>query len=132
MNQELLMQANMMERQIQSIRQNLEFVETQISEFEAFKESIEAFIKSDSKEMFASLGKGIHIKSELKDKNFLVEVGAGVAVKKTPQESLKIIDSQISKFHEAKSQLASQEEMFLGEFQRIIHELDPDHQHHSH
>jgi len=95
-----------------------------MTEMENFEKSLSALEKTGEKEMLSSLGKGVYVETELKGKGLFVEVGAGVIVKKTPEETRKIIESQIVKLKEAQSQLQVQLEMFHKEFQSMVSEIE--------
>ena len=107
-NESLIKIANL-EQQYKQMQENLALVDNQILELEQFKESLLHIINTKEKEMLSSLGKGIHVRTLLENKNELyVHVGANVIVKKTPQETLKVLDAQITIFKEARLQIAAQ------------------------
>ena len=122
--QQMLMKASMLQQQSQEIEQNLALINNQITEMDNFEQSLSVLEKTKEKEMLSSLGKGVYVETELKGKDLFVEVGSGVIVKKTPEETRKIIESQIIKLKEAQSQLQAQLEMFHQEFQSMVSELE--------
>ena len=113
-NQELALKASLIERHLQEIAEKIEYISLQLSELEEFNKSMKFMEDANGKEMFASLGKGIYVKSSCQEKDFFVNIGAGVVVKKTPAETAKIIESQIKSFHEAKASLMAQLEIYKG------------------
>lgn len=125
MDAESVFQASLLERQANELEQNLQLVEAQINQLEEFKKSLEFLIKSKDNEILASFGRGVYVKSTLKDKEKLfVEVGAGIMVKKTPEETKLIIESQISRLKQARMQIISQIEMTQEQLEEFLSEID--------
>jgi len=123
--QELFQKAVMLQRQSEETEQQLRFVDEQIAELEKFKEGLKSFRESKEKEILANLGKGVYVKSEIKDREKLfVEVGAGVIVKKTPIEAMKVVEEQIARFENARVQIASQLESYNEELRSMIGEIE--------
>lgn len=90
------MEFQILSQQIQQSQQQIQVMSQQVSELKRLSKNISEIAKSkEDSEMYTNLGVGVHIKSQIKDiKNLLVNVGAGVFVKKTPEETVKIIDQQ--------------------------------------
>jgi len=107
-NQEILARASELEQQSQELENQLDFVRNQIKEYDSFSEDLILLMNSDEKEILAPMGKGVYIKSSILDKNFFVEVGSGIVVRKTLKDTLNIIKSQISKFNEIEEHLSVQ------------------------
>ena len=124
MDQELLLKASMLEKQINELGGNLEIVNQQLSELIQFQESIKSFQESNSKEMFSTIGKGVHLKTLLVEKEFLVEVGAKVLVKKTPEETIKVIEEQINRLNELKYSLSSQLDNHMFALNDLIKKIE--------
>jgi len=123
MNQELIFQASLMKKQAEELETHSELLQNQIEEMEKIKESITHILKTNEKEMLSSLGKGVHLKSELKEKALYVEVGSGVIVKKTPDETLDVINSQLRKLNEARLQISGQLDIYKDTLKKIIKEI---------
>ena len=125
MNQELLWQASMLEKQTQEIEQHSNFLQQEIQDLSKFKENIGSMQGNASgNEILASLGKGVYVKASMTDKKLFVDVGAGVIVKKSPADTEKIIDAQLKKLSEAKLQLQDKLEIYQMELSRIVIELE--------
>ena len=124
MDQELLLKASILEKQINELGGNLEIVNQQLFELIQFQESINSFQKSNSKEMFSTIGKGVHLKTLLVEKEFLVEVGANVLVKKTPEETIKVIEEQIKRLNELKYSLSSQLDSHMFALNDLIKKIE--------
>ncbi|MBX4212618.1 prefoldin subunit alpha [Candidatus Pacearchaeota archaeon] len=124
MDQELILKASFLEQHAKESEQNLEMVRQQIAQLTEFLEHISSLADSSDKEMLASLGKGVYVKSSLAEKKLFVEVGAGVIVRKTPEETKKVIESQITRLNEVRVQLSSQVDFYTHNLQELIHEIE--------
>lgn len=125
-SQEILMKASMLQQQSQELEQQLEFVNKQILELDDFSLSLKHLIGTDEKEMLSSIGKGVYLKTNLADKQLFVEVGAGIVLRKTPQETRKIIDDQIRRFIEMRTQLEAQLSLYHASLSSLIAEIEQD------
>ncbi len=124
MDQETLMRASFMERQAQEIEQHLQFIEAQLTELENIKSAIRNLNSSKQKSTISTLANGIYLKTSLEDKNLLVDVGSGVVIKKSPEETIKIIENQIEKLQQAHLQLSAQRESFHNQLQSLIEKIE--------
>jgi len=123
-SQELMMRASLIERHLQELNNRIGYISQQISELEEFKNNLKFLKDAKNKEMLASLGKGIYLKSSCQDDNFFVNVGAGVVVKKTPKETAEIITSQIKNLHEAKTSLLASLEVYQRLMGQAVSDLN--------
>lgn len=123
-NQELLMRASALHQQSQELEQQLEFIEKQINELSDFSKSLSNLSKTSQSEILAPLGKGVFIKSDIKDKKLFVEIGSGVVIRKTPEETSEVITSQISKLNELKAHISSQLDAFHKIMAETIGEIE--------
>jgi len=124
MNQELLFQASLIQKQSEELENHLGLLQNQISELSQLKESLSHIANTSDKEMLSLLGKGVHLKTELKSKDLYVEVGAGIVVKKTPQETLEVITNQLKRLTEVKVQLSNQLEIYQQTMRKIIRDVE--------
>jgi prefoldin alpha subunit len=123
-NQETLMKANFLQKESQEMEQRLEMVENQIIEFEQFHQSLKELEKSNEKEIFSSLGKGVHLPAEIKSKELLVEVGQGYLVKKKPEEVLETIEDQTKRLKEARMQMRTRIEIYNSALHEIVSQIE--------
>ena len=124
MDQAELMQIALVERQARELEGHLEIVSNQIIELEDFIGTIEALISSKERDMLASLGKRVFVKTRADDFDKLfVEVGAGVIVKKTPKETADIIKEQIKRFKEARIEISGQLQMHHMELENFMNKV---------
>jgi len=121
MDEETIMRAAEMEQQARGLEENMGYINIQISELEAFKDDLGKIAKSKRKEMLSSIGKRVYIKAVIEDSSKLfVDVGAGVVVRKTPEETVKIVNEQIERLQEAKIQISKQIEIYHNELNDFI------------
>lgn len=123
-DQNLLMKASQLHQQSEEFDNQMSFINQQILELNEFAKTLNALLASEEKEMLSSVGKGVYLKTSLISKELFVEVGSGVVVKKTPQQTLEVIKQQIEKFNEMKSQIQSQNELILRELRDAMQTLD--------
>jgi prefoldin alpha subunit len=124
MEMELLQKAVMLKQQSEEVEKQLNFVSEQIDDLERFSRSLKELSEDKEKEILAPLGRGVYMKADKKSEKLFVEVGAGVLVRKTPQEAIDIIAGQLESFNAAKTQLAAQLQEFVQEFGRMLGEVE--------
>ena len=95
--QEMYMEFKAVEQHTKQLQQQLEAVTRQLIELHGTGNSLEEFKKIDSgKEIFVPLSSGIFAKASVQDTSeLLVNVGAGVAVKKDVASTKLLIQTQI-------------------------------------
>ena len=123
-SQEIAFKASLIERHMQEISEKLDYVSQQLSELEEFHGNMKFIKDSKGKELFAPLGRGIYVKSSSQENNLFVNVGAGVIVKKTQEETSKIIENQIKSFHEAKTSLMGQLEIYQNLLSQALAQIE--------
>ena len=122
MNEELLMKLSMLEQQANEQAEQIQAIDNQISELESLKLSLSKMEKSKGKEMLAPLGRGIFIKTEVKEEKLFVNVGSKTLVKKTPKETAEIIDNQIKEMGRVKAHLLGNIEQINQSLSGLINE----------
>jgi len=123
MEQELFIKANFIHKEIEQIEVALENVSSQLLELEKFGTDIGSFEKAKNSEILSSLGKGVYIKSKIMEKEFFVDVGSNVIVKKTPEETLLVIKEQIKRLMEVRLHLSSQLESYSSAMRSIMDKI---------
>ncbi|MCA9485900.1 MAG: hypothetical protein KC506_03590 [Nanoarchaeota archaeon] len=123
--QEILQQAMLLRQESEEIERQLQFVNEQITDLEGFGNNLEALEKSDEKEVLSNIGRGVFMKTTRSaGEKLFVEVGAGVIVRKTPEETRKVIAEQVKKFKDAKIQLTMQLESHADQFRAMLKEVE--------
>lgn len=120
----LLMRAAELQQYSEQAEQQLALINNELVEMSNFEKNVDAFSKNSQKEIISSIGKGVYAKALLADKDFLVNVGSGVLVKKTPEETKKVVKSQLEKLEEAKAGLLAQMELFHNELYQLVGEIE--------
>jgi len=132
MNEEVMFQAQLLQEEAQKVQNQLEAVEQQLHELTEFNTHLSILDKTQEKEMLSSMGKGIYAKTTLVDKNLYLEVGAGVIVKKTPLEVIKVVEDQIKKLGQMRVHLLGQKEVCSRTMQELLNELKSQNPKHNH
>ena len=120
MNQEQLIQLQAIEQETQQLEQQLQLVEQSIIEMQSLISSLDEIEKTDKKEIFANIGRGIYIPAEIKDKTLSVEVGNKIFVKKSIPETKEIIEDQVQKLGSAREQISDRIEDLRQEVNQLI------------
>ncbi|MBS3071630.1 hypothetical protein J4408_01430 [Candidatus Pacearchaeota archaeon] len=124
MDQETVMRASFIEKQLGEIDQHIELLDSQIIDLSALRENLTIFSESKEKEILSSFGRGIFLKAQLQEKIMFVEVGSGIVVKKTPEQTLEVVENQLGKLEEARLQIGAQREMYYSELYSIIQKVE--------
>ena len=141
MNQELMFRAQFLQKQAEEIEQSLEVVDREINDLQNLDTSLDFLIKSNEKSTISTIGKGLHIKTQLESKELFVEVGAGVVVKKSPEEARKVIQNQIKKLAEARIHMMNKLAIYHQTLESVVEEIgkeqgtknhDENHEHQDH
>ncbi|MBS3100183.1 hypothetical protein J4463_03125 [Candidatus Pacearchaeota archaeon] len=131
-NQQHLMQLQILEQRTEQISQQIKMIDNQIAELGVLKYNLSAFNSSPSTELYSEFGKGIFIKSKIDKKEFLVDAGNKVFVPKTFEDIKEVINSQIVRFEELKSEMSDNLFAIKQQVDRIInsmHSAEYEHEH---
>ena len=123
MNEELVFQASLLQQEAEKIQEHLDLVEKQLSELEQLSKYLTHLNASKEKTIISSLGKGIHVKTELAEKKLFVEVGSGIVIRKTPEQTLEVIESQLKSLKAFKTQLLVQKVLSIRALNEAIMEI---------
>ena len=125
-NQENFIKLQMIQQQAAQFEQKLQIFEEQTQEMQAIKTSLEELEKnkSEDKEILANLGKGIFIKTQVKEDNLFVNVGKETLVKKSIGETIEVLENQIKQLGLGKEQVMKAIEKLQGEMLSLIQEAE--------
>lgn len=123
MDQELMLKAQFLQQQAQEIEQNLEIIIQEVESLKKMREDIDFLAKSNEKSAISTIGKGLHLKTQIESKELFVEVGAGVVVKKSPEEAKKVIENQIKKLTEAKDNMSGKLDIYHQTLESVINDI---------
>lgn len=120
---QLILKASFLEKQAQEIEQQLSLITNEVRELYSLKENLSAINVSGQQNIFASLGKGIFIEAQKIDSpNFLVDVGAGIIVKKKHDQINILIRHQVQKFEQAREELLQRLNIYHSLLQELTQE----------
>jgi len=124
--QEFMVQLQMLQQEAEAMDQQIQLIEQQVAEMNAVKLSLEE-LKNEkqtiAKTILANLGKGIFIEAEVKSNNLFVNVGKDVLVKKTPQQTLEIVEEQLKKLETGKASILERIEEIQRNMQSLVEEV---------
>ena len=116
--EDYLLKLSILEQEAKRLYENIQIVSQQISELNSLKSSLNDL--GEKKEILANLGRGVLLKSEIKDKELFVNIGAGVVLKKSPEDVQKIIENQVKQLEEIKKNLSDGIEQINEQIQNLI------------
>ncbi|MBM3233819.1 prefoldin subunit alpha [Candidatus Pacearchaeota archaeon] len=120
--EEILFKLSLIEQQSNEIKQQIETIDSQTGELENLKSCFKNIEKSKNKEMLANLGRGVFIKTKIDDEKLFVNVGSKIVVRKTPEETSKIIDKQIEEMNDLKENFVHNLEHLNSELAELVEE----------
>lgn len=123
--EEKYMMLQLISGQMQEIQKEIGAMEEKANDVASLKNNLKSLAESKAgSKSFSSLGLGTYVESEIKNtENVLVNVGAGVFVKKTAKEAEEIIEKQISQLDSINMQLTQNLTMLATRAQELEGEL---------
>jgi len=103
--QELIFKLSMFEQQIQQLQQQLQAIEQGIFEMNGLDQGLNELVGGVDKEILASIGRGVFVKTKLLSEDLIVDIGNKTFVKKSIPEAQKLIREQIEKLNDVKKEL---------------------------
>ncbi len=119
-DKELFFKINMLEQYMKNMQEQIEAVEKELEEMNSLKEGLKELKNSTGKEVFASVGKSIFIKTKIISEELLVGVGEKSFVKKSIPDTVKLMELQIEKLLKIREELANEIENLRAEGEKII------------
>ncbi len=120
--QELMFKLSMYEQQIQQLQQQIQAIEQGIIEINSLGLGLEELKGSEGKEIFAPIGRGIYAKAKLLSEELTVDIGGGNFVKKSIDDTKKLINEQIQKLKDVKKDLEDNLEKVGQEVEKVLKE----------
>src|SRR3989344_3258591 len=123
--QKRYLELQLLDQQIKQIQKNIELIENQMAELESMSISLEELSSvKPGTEIFVPVAGGVFVKAELKDnKDLVINVGAGTAVKKSITQTKGMIANQINDIASARDELLMQLHQFVSKAQKIQQDL---------
>ena len=122
-NQEILFKLSMIEQQMQNLYQQLQSVERGMTELETLDVGLDNLKNPEGKEIFAQVGKGIFTKAKIISNEFIVDIGEKNFVKKSVEETKKLLQEQIKKLDEVKNEINVNIEEVSKEAEKITNDF---------
>ncbi len=119
---ELMMKLSIFEQQINQIQQQLEIIEKNIIEMNSLRIELDEFKKAEGREILAQIAKNIFVKTKLISDELIVDIGSGNFVKKSIDDTKKLIGEQVNKLENIREQLNSALEKINDELTRTMME----------
>ena len=104
-DQELMTKFGMFEQQIRGIQEQMQAVEKAILDLTSITQGIGELEGKKDQEILAQMGRGIFVKAKLLSEELIVDVGGKNLVKKDIKSTQEIINSQLIKLEEIRTDL---------------------------
>ena len=124
MDNNLIMELQEKYSELQESEERINLIEQQILELETFGNSIDEIKKTENKGILASLGKGVYIPAEIKEKNLFVGVGSGIFVKKTSDEARKVVENQLLGLNGLREKFSLRMDNLNKEMQKLMIKIE--------
>lgn len=112
--QEMMFAQQLMQQQISEIENQINQIEAKKTDLQVVFDSISDLQKERGSEILVPIGSGVLAKAKLEDeKNFLVNVGANIVVKKTAKETQDAVKQQMDELDKAKDMFMKELEKFM-------------------
>ncbi|HVY01955.1 MAG TPA: prefoldin subunit alpha [Candidatus Nanoarchaeia archaeon] len=118
--QELFMQAQMLEQELQRVAQHRKAIEEELQQTELFNAQMKQLPTAKDKTLLAPLGRGVFVKSAMKDSKMLVQVGAGFVVEREMKDVTELMARNVMQLKNAFMQLQTQEEFYVNQMQSLL------------
>lgn len=124
--QQLYTELKQLDEEIKKLNAHAENIDEQVSELASNKAVLSKFSELKAgDEMRVPLVSGVYFNCQLKDtKNVLVNVGANVAVEKSPAEVIEIFEGQIKELNEYRENLVGQMKALIKRIEEIQKEFE--------
>ncbi len=122
--QQKLMQFQFLQQAQQQIQQQAQQLAQKIAELAAAKQSLEDFEKVKPSDALVPIGGGNYISGKISNSDeVLVTFGAGVAVKKSRADAMKITEARLSELQKIGAEMSSQQNLINLQLQSLQSEL---------
>jgi len=118
--QELMFKLSYFEQHMNQIQQQLRAVEQAILEMGDLNLGLEELKGKTGTEIMAPIGRGIFVKAKLASEELTVDIGNRNLVKKSIEDTRKLISEQVDKLHQAKHELNNNLEQINSEMESLV------------
>jgi len=119
---ELMIKLSFFEQQIRQIQQQLEVIEKNIIEMNSLEISMGEFKGAEGREILSKISKNIFVKTKLISEELIVDIGNGNFIKKSIEDTRKLIREQTKKLENLRDELNSALEKINEELTKTIME----------
>ncbi len=124
MEQALLERVQVLHQESEALEERMTFVDKQVQELTDFLGHLHVLQASSDPSFFSSVGKGVFVETRLANKRLLIDVGAGVLVKKEIREVQEIIQGQLEGLRTMRHETQTSLEELHAEFERLISQVE--------
>ena len=122
--QQKLMQFQYLQQAYQQIQQQAQQLAQKIAELASAKQSLEDFEKVKPSDALVPIGGGNYVSGKISNSDeILVTFGAGVAVKKSRAEAMKITEARLSELQKIGAEMSAQQNLINLQLQGLQSEL---------
>ena len=122
--QQKIMQFQILQQNFQAVQQQVQQVAQKVQELQQAKQSLEDFEKVKPSDALVPIGGGNYISGKISNSDeILVTFGAGVAVKKSRSEAVKITESRIFELQKLVVEMSTQQNLIGMQLQSLQAEL---------
>jgi|SRR3989344_2144435 len=122
--EQYILELGMLEQEAMKLQQQMQMIDQPMFELQNLQFGLQELEKSGEKEMLANLGKNIFIKTQILNKDLLVDVGNRTFIKKNIPETLKVIEEQLEKLIDAKNRILQAMQELQEKMERVIVEAE--------
>jgi prefoldin alpha subunit len=110
-----------LDQEIKKLNSHLETIDEQVSDLDSSASAVRKFTElKKGDELRVPLSSGVYVKAELTDsKKLMINVGVGVAVEKSADEVLLILDGQVSELKGYRQSLVKQMKSMIARIEEI-------------
>lgn len=124
MNEALLERIQLLHQESEALEERISFIDKQVHELTDFFTYLAILETSQEKQFFSSIGKGVFMEAQRGDIPLLVDVGAGVLVKKKIPDVRTIIQGQLQGLSSMRSEAQKALHGFHVEFETLIEQIE--------
>jgi prefoldin alpha subunit len=122
--QEKMMEFQVLQNNFRMLDERLKLINSSTEEFERTKLALED-IANNKGEAYIPLGSSYFVLGKVEDNNdILVSIGAGMAVKKTRSEAIKMVSEKMAEFENASKKVVSEMNKIETQLIKLQNELE--------
>jgi len=122
--QKKVLEWQIMQQNMQMIKQREQEISIRLEELIQTRGTLEELASTKPEKALIPIGSGNYLDGAIDDvKHVTIGVGAGIAVKKTREEALKMVDDRAGELSRALSDIHNEEHRVNSELQKITQEL---------